>query len=145
MGCLSTRGYQMTTLDKENLKKFEAIINDVKMGHCDMYHAAVRVLKLAQIPEAPTQNEIDTMMSDIGSLVRVPFQVSRGLETAKRLRAHIVAQQAEVERLREALEDADRFITNGIEHGFITMPDVGDPATETPGIIKAAIACGKGE
>lgn len=59
------------------------------------------------------------------------------------LRAYIAQLEGIVKVLVEALEDADRFITNGIEHGFITMPDAGAPATETPGIIKAAIACGK--
>ena len=49
--------------------------------------------------EAPTPDEIDTMMSDIGSLVRVPFQVSRGLQTAKKLRAHIAALQAKIATL----------------------------------------------
>ena len=88
--------------------------------------------------EAPTPDEVDTMMSDIGSLVRVPFQVSRGLQTAKKLRAHIAALkvkyhnavmdlcevkevseplndkvtalEAENKRLREALERAELFI-----------------------------------
>jgi len=46
-----------------------------------------------------------------------------------------------VRELVEALRRADRFITNGIEFGFIRMPDAGtpDPAHETPGIIRAAL------
>lgn len=41
----------------------------------------------------------------------------------------------------EALRRADRFITNGIELGYIRMPDAGtpDPAHETPSIVRAAI------
>jgi len=41
----------------------------------------------------------------------------------------------------EALRRAEQFITNGIELGFIRMPDAStrDTASETPGIIKAAI------
>lgn len=49
--------------------------------------------------EAPTPDEIDTMMSDIGSLIRVPFQVSRGLQTAKKLRDHIAALEAKIATL----------------------------------------------
>jgi len=41
----------------------------------------------------------------------------------------------------EALRRADMFITNGVELGFITLPDAHeDPATETLNLIKAAIA-----
>jgi len=41
-----------------------------------------------------------------------------------------------------ALKRADQFITNGIELGFIKMPDAStpDPAHETPSLISAAIA-----
>jgi len=49
--------------------------------------------------------------------------------------------------LVEALERADRFITNGIAFGYIRLPDesVGDPANETPKIIRAALAQARGE
>lgn len=52
--------------------------------------------------------------------------------------------RAEVERKDAALRRADQFITNGIELGFIRMPDAStpDPAHETPGIIRAALAKG---
>jgi hypothetical protein len=52
--------------------------------------------------------------------------------------------KAENESMREtaltALQRADQFITNGIELGFIRMPDanVPDPAHETPDIIRRA-------
>jgi hypothetical protein len=53
-------------------------------------------------------------------------------------------QQAEAQRdaLLEALKLADQFITNGMELGFIRMPDAATPdlAHETPGIARAAIA-----
>lgn len=47
----------------------------------------------------------------------------------------------------KALKRADQFISNGIELGFIRMPDAGvpDPAHETPGIIRAAIAAAEGK
>ncbi len=55
------------------------------------------------------------------------------------------ARTAEMERrLAEAvkaLERADQFITNGVDLGFIRMPDADCPDTahETPGIIREAI------
>ena len=44
--------------------------------------------------------------------------------------------------LLEALKHADQFITNGIELGFIRMPDADTPDTahKTPAIVRAAIA-----
>lgn len=53
----------------------------------------------------------------------------------------ITTLRAEVKRLREALVLADRFITNGVELGYIRMPSPGtpDPALLTPGIIRAAL------
>lgn len=46
----------------------------------------------------------------------------------------------------EALKAAKEFITNGIELGFIRMPDTSTPdrAHETPGIVRAAIARAEG-
>ena len=50
--------------------------------------------------------------------------------------------EAQLEAVRRALYAADKFITNGVELGFIRMPDedVPDPAKLTPGIVKAALA-----
>lgn len=49
--------------------------------------------------------------------------------------------------LVEALEAADQFIRNGIELGFIRMPDAAtpDPALKTPAKIEAALALYRGE
>ncbi len=49
--------------------------------------------------------------------------------------------------LLEALRDADKFITNGIELGYIRMPDpdTADRAHATPGIVRAAIALAQGD
>lgn len=46
-----------------------------------------------------------------------------------------------------ALEAAHQFISNGIEFGYITMPDPSTPdsAHATPGIVRAALAKAKGE
>ena len=62
-------------------------------------------------------------------------------ETAER---DLAEARAEVGRKDAALRRADQFITNGIELGFIRMPAAGtpDPAHETPGIIRAALAKG---
>lgn len=52
------------------------------------------------------------------------------------------AQATEIERLKDALKHADKFISNGIEYGHIRMPDaeLNDSASETPGIVKAALS-----
>lgn len=42
--------------------------------------------------------------------------------------------------LKEALEAAGHFIDNGIEFGYIMMPEVPDPACDTPEIIAKALA-----
>ena len=47
--------------------------------------------------------------------------------------------EEENQRLRKALERADQFIENGIEMGYIRLPDAPDPALETRGIIRAAL------
>lgn len=51
-----------------------------------------------------------------------------------------------IERLVEALRRADQFITNGVELGFIRMPDAStpDPAHETPWIVRAALSLAEG-
>ena len=48
--------------------------------------------------------------------------------------------------LLEACKRAEEFIRNGIELGFIRMPNAGtlDPAHDTPGIIDAALAKAEG-
>ena len=59
--------------------------------------------------------------------------------------ASAAAPPAIVRALVEALEAANQFITNGIELGFIRMPDAStpDPAHKTPDRIRAAIAAAK--
>lgn len=55
-------------------------------------------------------------------------------------------QQAVTAQLVAALEAAERFIVNGVEYGFIRMPDPSTPdsAHETLPAIRAAISAGKG-
>jgi len=47
----------------------------------------------------------------------------------------------------KVLERVNRFMTNGIECGYIYIPDkiLNDPATETPEIVRRIIAKAKGE
>lgn len=47
--------------------------------------------------------------------------------------------------LLEALECAEQFISNGVELGYIALPDRPDPALDTLPAIRAAIAKAKGE
>lgn len=49
--------------------------------------------------------------------------------------------------LYEALKEAEQFISNGIELGYITMPptDSRDRALKVPGIIQAALAKAEGK
>ena len=68
------------------------------------------------------------------------FQKSTGYGAAAELR-RLSAVEAQRDALLEALKTADQFITNGMELGFIRMPDAATPdsAHETPGIVRAAI------
>ena len=56
--------------------------------------------------------------------------------------AALIAAAADMLR---ALEAAREFISNGVEFGYIWMPEDGDPALETSGIIEAAIRKARGE
>ena len=56
--------------------------------------------------------------------------------------AALIAAAADMLR---ALEAARKFISNGVEFGHIWMPEDGDPALETSGIIEAAIRKARGE
>ena len=69
------------------------------------------------------------------------FQKSTGYGAAAELR-RLARVEAQRDALLEALKKADQFITNGIELGFIRMPDAETPdsAHETPGIVRAALA-----
>jgi hypothetical protein len=63
-------------------------------------------------------------------------------ETCERLaeRAALSAElEAKVGELEQALRKAKEFIENGIEFGFIRMPDEGDSAHETLPMIRAAL------
>jgi hypothetical protein len=44
----------------------------------------------------------------------------------------------------EALKRALMFMENGVDNGYIQMPDIGDPALETPNIIRKALAKAEG-
>jgi hypothetical protein len=54
--------------------------------------------------------------------------------------AAVKAERERVAKLEDAVRRADEFMTNGIELGYIKMPDpyIRDPASETPAIVRAA-------
>lgn len=61
----------------------------------------------------------------------------------KQLCLHIKRElelEANVSFMIDALKRARRFIVNGVEFGYIRLPDQGDPALETLPAIEAAIA-----
>jgi hypothetical protein len=53
--------------------------------------------------------------------------------------AEIERLQASHEAMKEALRAAEQFIVNGVEFGFIRLPDKDDPALETLPKIRAAL------
>ena len=63
---------------------------------------------------------------------------------AEELEQRILELQASNNDLREALEHADEFIRNGIEFGYVRMPDESlkgiDSAHDTPEIIRKALS-----
>ena len=62
-----------------------------------------------------------------------------GWKFARTLETKLTAAEARVRELEEALKRADTFIQNGIEYGFVTLPDKSDPAHETLQIIAKAL------
>lgn len=65
-------------------------------------------------------------------------------EDVEKANANLIAAAPD---MYEALQRANQFITNGIELGYIRMPDADlqDPASETPGIIRKALKKANGE
>ena len=63
------------------------------------------------------------------------------------MRDRIRRLEANNAELLEALEAAKQFIQNGIQYGYISMPDkdCGDSAFETPAKIEAAIQKTRGQ
>lgn len=55
---------------------------------------------------------------------------------------HIMIGDRAATEMAQAIIRADQFITNGVKHGFIRMPDATtpDPAHETPKIVRSARA-----
>jgi hypothetical protein len=45
-----------------------------------------------------------------------------------------------IDKYGEALTKANQFMTNGIEYGYITIPDECVSARETPGIVREALS-----
>lgn len=65
-------------------------------------------------------------------------------ETHQESLLHMIDQKdALIAELVGALENAQRFIKNGIEFGYIKMPDGDDPAWVTSYVLDAALAKAK--
>ena len=103
-------------------------------------------------PSCMCQRAHDAGVRCSAAFVSGPFCVEDSTETEVNLRNRLATLEATVATLAamvdvlvEALKAADQFITNGIELGYIRMPeaDCPDTAHETPGKIRAAIALAK--
>lgn len=89
-----------------------------------------------------TENMDNVMGSGMGGHLAdiSPVYGVAGVEQAK-ANARLMAAAPD---MLEALECAEKFISNGIEFGYITLPDKGDPALETLPLIRDVIARTKG-
>jgi len=95
----------------------------------------------AELAEARKEIEHREGMQDLARGIRaVDHQVISSV--IAKLRSDLASAESQLAALREVLYAADRFITNGIELGFIRMPDADcpDPAKAVPGMIRAALA-----
>lgn len=87
-----------------------------------------------------------TKLSNYFEQINIELQVDNEtlVTVNNKMAGEIVALQADNERLREALKNADEFITNGVEFGYIRMPDESlkgiDSAHDTPKIIREALS-----
>jgi hypothetical protein len=81
----------------------------------------------------------------LGSLMLGDYFSDRTETTWHAWQAATLAAQARtaevVERAVEAMQSAQRFIKNGVEFGYVRMPDVDcpDPAHKTPELLRASI------
>jgi hypothetical protein len=110
------------------LKKAEAQLNEPI--HLGMFYNDEEGIKTIYILDKDG-NETDRVVKAECLLKRISGYFKRAKSA-----------EAQLEEARKALYAADKFITNGVELGFIRMPDedVPDPAKLTPGIVKAALA-----
>lgn len=78
-------------------------------------------------------------MDEVQRLPGKPYTEVKLSDAERECNSMLVKQIAE---LQKALEAAERFISNGIEFGYITMPDpeTQDPAHETLPMIRMALA-----
>lgn len=83
----------------------------------------------------------DKLLIKEGALEIQGGELALATDEYAKMQARAESAEQENKRLRAALERADQFITNGIDLGFIRMPDRGsdDPALETPDIVRAAL------
>lgn len=65
-----------------------------------------------------------------------------GYSDEDKANAHLIAAAP---AMLEALENAERFIENGIEMGYISEPQPGTPESATLSAVKEAVKAAKGE
>lgn len=108
-------------------------------------------LEIAQLHEAVTldQTVIDNLRGTIHNqavcLEAYHQQDTQQLTAIMQQATAIIQQQTAIELLREACVHAKLFIQNGVELGFIHMPDRDDPAWQTEPLLDAALAASQAE
>lgn len=96
-------------------------------------------------------DEIQKLQSEITDMCHDVFELQAGVKELKnennQLRARVMELEASNAELLDALDEAQQFILNGIQYGYINMPDkdCGDSAFETPAKIEAAIQKARGQ
>lgn len=79
------------------------------------------------------------------AIARTTEKLEEYAAQAARKDDEIVGFMAQITILQKALQAAEQFIVNGVEFGFIRMPDADDPALKTLPMIRAALASLKPE
>lgn len=101
--------------------------------------------KVLIVPEWQLTELTPEQVADITASVR-KGQSWHSFEKYKKHRAEVEGLKAQRDELLAALELANQFIMNGIEFGYIQMPqpDTPDSALTTPDVIRDTIARAKG-
>ncbi|OAJ67735.1 hypothetical protein [Gluconobacter cerinus] len=89
----------------------------------------------------PDYRNVSPLYDRPANVAALEAEIASLKEAEQLARADGEASKAREEGLVTALKAADQFITNGVEFGFIRMPDIDTPdsALATPGIIRAAL------
>lgn len=140
----ANRVIEKLAAEVERLTKVNATVTHANKA---MHEELEYRLRAEKLHEAQAENKVDVEpIPDCGEAGHADGCCGNAqcLPSARRKlvpASALAAEQAKVRKLVEVLKHADQFITNGIELGFIRMPDAetSDPAHETPEIVRAAI------